>query len=316
MPTYQFRLRFNMLKGDHINSEQEELELLQTQEGQTIRLRAGSRGTPISASSEIAILGGPYSSPEEATQAATRARESVVVWALRERLGVDFGDGILRSFITDFGKKHYERELGHPVRNDRLGIDVYESQEGLLFGSREIGVALGKNAETFFKQMRQTLSAPLGLSEKQMLAAELYSASFFDVSFRSRFITLVTAVEALLDAPLRSNEIQGFVNDAKAKANALVADPATRQAVVSSLEWLRNDSIGQTGRALAERLLVNLEYDGLSAGKFFSHCYRLRSEIVHNGKTSDPTIDLLQLSNACQAFVADLLLASLGVPCP
>jgi hypothetical protein len=303
-----------MLKGDHINSEEEELELLRTQDGQTIRLRAGSRGTQIRQSSEIAILGGPYSSPEEATQAAERARESVVVWALRERLGVDFGDGIMRSFITDFGKKHYERELGHPVRNDRLGIDVYESQEGLFFGAREIALALGKNAETFVDQMQQTLSAPLGLSEKQMLAAELYGASFFDVSFRSRFITLVTAVEALLDAPLRSREIQVFVDDAKTKAKSLVADTATRQAIVSSLEWLRNDSIGQAGRLLAERLLVDLEYDGLKAGKFFSHCYGLRSEIVHNGKTSDPTIDLLQLSNTCHAFVADLLLASFGVP--
>src|SRR5258706_12184318 len=146
IPTYQFRLRFNMLKGDHINSEEEELELLRTQDGQTIRLRAGSRGTQIRQSSEIAILGGPYSSPEEATQAATRARESVVVWALRERLGVDFGDGIMRSFITDFGKKHYEQELGNPVRSNRLGVDVYESQEGLLFGSREIALVLGKNA--------------------------------------------------------------------------------------------------------------------------------------------------------------------------
>ena len=237
-----------------------------------------------------------------------------MVWALRERLGVDFGDGILRSFITDFGKKHYEQGLGHPVRNDRLGIDVYESQQGLRFASIDINPALGKNAESFVEQIRQNMSGPLRLSEKQMLAAELYSASFFDVSFRSRFITLVTAVEALLDAPLRSNEIQEFVNEAKAKANALVADPATRQAVVSSLEWLRNDSIGQTGRLLAERLLGDLEYDGLSAGRFFSHCYRLRSEIVHNGKTSDPTIDLLQLSNKCQAFVADLLLASFGVP--
>lgn len=316
MPTYQFRLRFNMLKGDHINSEQEELELLRTQDGQIIRLRAGSRGTPIKASSEIAIIGGPYSSPEEATEAARRAHESVVVWALRQRLGVDFGDGILRSFITDFGKKHYERELGHPARNDRLGIDVYESQEGLLFASRDAALALGKNVDTFVEQMRQTLSNPLGLSEKQMLAAELYSASFFDVSFRSRFITLVTAIEALLDPSLRSNEIQVFVNDAKAKANALVADPATKQAMVSSLDWLRNDSIGQTGRVLAERLLVDLEYDGLRAGKFFSRCYRLRSEIVHNGKASDPTIDLLQLSNTCQAFVADLLLTSIGLPHP
>lgn len=313
MKTYQFRLRFNMPKGDHLSTELEELELLRTEDGQTMRLRAGSRGTPIRASSEIAILGGPYASEQEATRAGAYAREGVVIWAVSHRLGVDFGDGRLRSLITDVGKKYLEKEIGHPVRNDRLGIDVYESQKDIRFASLNVATALGKNAESFIEQMRQTLTAPLGLSEKQMLAADLYSASFFDVSFRSRFITLVTAVEALLDPPLRPNEVQLFVAAAKAEANTLVSDPASRQAVVSSLNWLRYESIGQTGRALAERLLSKREYEGMRAGKFFSHCYSIRSEIVHNGKTSDPAIDLLQLSNSCQTFVGDLLLASFGI---
>ena len=310
MCKYQFRLRFNLLKGDHINSEQEKLELLRTSEGQYIRLAAGPRGTPIKASSNIAIIGGPYSSAEEAAQVATQARESVVTWAVKQRLGVDFGEGIARTVITDFGKQHFQRELGRPVRADRLGIDVYESQEGLLFVSREMNLGIGKNVNTFVEHMRQTLSAPLGLSQKEMLAAELYSVSFFDGSFRSRFITLVTAIEALLELPLRSNEIQAFVTETKAKTNKLDADDWIKQALKSNLEWLRYDSISQTGRALSEHLLGDREYDGLKAARFFSHCYSIRSEIVHKGKISDITIDLLQLSNTLQTFVADLLLAS------
>lgn len=96
-------MRFNLLKGDHINSEHEKLELLRTSEGQCIRLAASPRGTPIKASSNIAIIGGPYSSAEEAAQVATQARESVVTWAVRQRLGVDFGEGIARTVITEFG---------------------------------------------------------------------------------------------------------------------------------------------------------------------------------------------------------------------
>jgi hypothetical protein len=95
--------------------------------------------------------------------------------------------------------------------------------------------------------------------------------------------------------------------------NALDVDVATKQSIKSSVERMKSDSIGQTGRELAERLLSDRAYDGLRAGKFFAHCYKVRSEIVHDGKPCDPTIDLLQLSNACQAFVGDLLLASFGL---
>jgi hypothetical protein len=80
------------------------------------------------------------------------------------------------------------------------------------------------------------------------------------------------------------------------------------------LEWLRSDSIGQTGRLLCERLLRNSEYRAMTAARFFSYCYGLRSEIVHHGEPADSTIDLLEVANACQTFVGDLLLASFGLP--
>jgi hypothetical protein len=309
-PTFEFRLRFNMLKGAHINWDSEELKLFQTQEGQSFRLRAGPRGTPISKSSEIAILGGPYASEDVATKAAEFARQAVVVWAVKQRLGVDFGDGKLRSFITDAGREYYERQLGRPLRNDRLGIDVYETQKDLLFASIRFDAALGKNSDAFVEEFRERLITPIALSEKQRTASELYGLSFFDMSFRSRFITLVTAIEALLDAPRRSEEIQVFLENVIVMVNALDVEVATKQSITSSVERMKSASIGQTGRALAERLLSDREYNGLRAGKFFAYCYKVRSEIVHDGKPFDPAIDLLLLSNACQAFVGDLLLAS------
>ncbi len=311
--TFDFRLRFNMVKGDHLNSKSQELELMRTVSGQSIRLRAGSRGTQIKDSSEIAILGGPYPSLEEAKTTATRVRQAVLIWAVRGKLGLDFGDGILRTFLTDYGKKFYEKEFSRPIRNDCLGIDVYESQEDLLFASANVNFALGKNADTFAEHVCRQIEQPLALTDKQIIAAELYSASFFDVPFRSRFITLVTAIESLLVPQRRSDTVQSFIDDAKQDLKRLQIDDATREALTGSLNWLRFDSIGQTGKRLCARRLPHKEYDGQSAGKFFKYCYDLRSEIVHSGKPSKDGVDLLQLSNTCQAFVGDLLLASLGL---
>ncbi len=311
-PLFEFRLRFNMLKGDHLQSDEEELELLITERGQRIRLRAGSRGSPINTSSEISITGGPYDSENEARHTANCARQAIVVWAVKQRLGVDFGDGKLRSLMTDFGKQHYERQLGRPIRNDRLGIDIYEIQEGLLFASVSLDAAVSKSAETFVAEFRHGITKPLNLSEKQRLSAELYGLSFFDMSFRSRFITLVTAVEALLDPATRSGNVQPFVDDVKDTLSDLDIDGGTKLSMTSSLERMKYDSIGQAGRSLADALLGDREYAGVKPGKFFNRCYKLRSEIVHRG-ASDPSVDLLQESNALQAFVADLLLASFGL---
>jgi hypothetical protein len=316
MANYEFRLRFNMLKGDHINSDLEKLELLETPEGQEIRLRVNARDSPIKASSEIAIVGGLYKSPQDARQAAILVRTAVASWAVKHRLGVDFGDGRLRAQLTDFGKRQLETELGRPLRNDRLGIDVYEWEDRLVFVSSTVDAVVGKDSRTFIEEFRQLMTTPLALSEKQMLAGELYSASYFDVSFRSRFITLVTAVEALLDVAPRSAAVQEFVDDAESKVEKLVANSSVKEALVSALERIRYESIGQGGRSLTERLLGDRQYDGLKASRFFAHCYRVRSEIVHSGKPSDPKVDLLQLSNSCQGFVGDLLNVSFGFLAP
>jgi hypothetical protein len=156
------------------------------------------------------------------------------------------------------------------------------------------------------------MAKPLHLSEKQRLAAELYCLSFFDTSFRSRFITLVTAVEALLNPVMRPAKVQSLIDNVKASLRGLETDDATRESMRGSLDYMKYESIGQAGRSLADSLLGDREYSGMKPGRFFNRCYGLGSEIVYRGAPSDSTVDLLQESNALQAFVGDLLIASFG----
>jgi hypothetical protein len=310
MARYSFRLSFKLPAGDHINFDGEELELLITPDGQRIRVRSGRSGAPIKASEEAAILGGDYASPEDARASGGRAREALLVWAVESRSGLDLGDGRPRGRLTDYGKVVMERQLGRPVRQGIHGLDVFETQEGLRFVSIRAEAAIGRSADFFKTQMTDRLESPLGLSEKQLLAAELYCAAYFDVSFRSRFISLITAVEALLQPARRGGEVQAFVDDCAARLDLLAVEPEIRQSLRSSMEWMRSDSVGHTGRLLSERLLPNGAYKGMTPARFFSYCYGLRSEIVHDGKPAAAAVDLVEVANTCQAFVGDLLLAS------
>ena len=224
MPGFDYRLSFKLPQRDHINFDGEDLEILRTTVAR-VRLRSGARGTPVKAHSQGAILGGSYASHEEARTAADRAREALLVWAVKNRTGIDLGDGRSRSVVTDYGKKMLEEQLGAPVRHAIHGTDVYEAKEGLVFVSLNAEAAVGRNVDTFRSDVGSLIAKPLGLSEKQLLAAELYCASYFDLSFRSRFITLVTAVEAFLQPEARPEAVRYFLRDCQVRLDLLDVTP-------------------------------------------------------------------------------------------
>jgi hypothetical protein len=88
-------------------------------------------------------------------------------------------------------------------------------------------------------------------------------------------------------------------------------DKPTKEAIISSLQWLKDESIGESGRALCRRLLPDCRYDNRSPWAFFTLCYNLRSEMLHRGRIEDPKLDILSFANTLEGFVSDLLLASL-----
>jgi hypothetical protein len=312
MPVYSFRLRFNSAEAYRIESDAEEIELLVSPLGERIRLRSGAIGTPIKDRNQAAVLGGPYSSEDQARAAAEKSKRALLYWAIAQRLGIDFGDGKQRSGFTNEGLAELQKRLGCPVKNDIHGIDVYEQVEKLKFLQFNAKATVGKCTSDLISTFQREYLNSRQLTEKQVLASEIYASSFFDVSPRSRFITLVTAVEALLEPPRRCDEAEVLVGELKTKARESRIDEPTKESIIGSLERLRYQSIRQAGRMLANCLIPARFFDGQSSADFFARCYDLRSQILHRGTTEDNSVDVWHLANVMESFVAELLVMALN----
>jgi len=313
MPLYDFRLRFNLPEVYRIDSDVEEIELLVLPFGERIRLRSDAIGTPIKNHNRAAVLGGPFASEDQARAAAEKSKRALLYWAIEQRLGIDFGDGKQRSIATNAYLAMLEKQHGCPFRNDIHGIDVYEHVEKLKFVSINAKETVGKYPPNLIATFQREYLNSRWLTEKQVLASEIYASSFFDVSARSRFITLVTAVEALLEPLKRSaGVVEELVEEFKAKTWLSTLDEQARDSIIGSLESLKRQSIGQAGRSLADRLVPNELFDGQSSADFFTRCYDRRSQILHTGTIAGESVDMRHLANVIESFVARLLLVALN----
>ncbi|HEX9896130.1 MAG TPA: hypothetical protein VGA85_00510 [Dehalococcoidales bacterium] len=244
--------------------------------------------------------------------AAEKSKRALLYWVVEDRAGIDFGNGKQRGGVTDIGLKYFEQRFKVPCRNDIHGIDVYESVENLRFVGVHADAKVGKNPLRLKTTFQREYITGRRFTEKQVLASEIYASSFFDVTPRARFITLVTAIEALLDQPLRSEETQKLVTILISNAERSIIDADTKRSLIQGIGNLRRQSIGQAGRSLVKHLLPDEKIDGLSSVQFFDRCYDYRSQILHLGTVRDKSVDIADLANMAEPFVNRILIASLN----
>ena len=53
--------------------------------------------------------------------------------------------------------------------------------------------------------------------------------------------------------------------------------------LLGAIAWLKNQSIAQTGRKMAEDLLGDARFQSLRAEEFFYKMYKTRNDLVHRG---------------------------------
>lgn len=308
---FEFRIRFHLLPEDRI-ALSDSLVRLPVERGH-LRLVAWKKEATIEDSNRVFLVGGEYPTEEEARSDALRARKALLLWALQRRLAVDFGDDLRRSDFTAAGAEHFSKTLGGPVRTQVHGVDVYEKLEGQIFVDINLSPGLKIGAERTLSWLGKWYTEDPAIAPRVELAAELYCAAHFDSPFRSRFITLMTAIEALLEHKPRAAEVIALVELLESSVQNARISSDERQSILGTLVWLRTESIGQAGRRLAEQLLVGNVYSGMSPGKYFRHCYELRSAIVHTGRVPKG-VDLLDVTNELHRFVGDLLHATISMP--
>ena len=116
------------------------------------------------------------------------------------------------------------------------------------------------------------------------------------------------AVEVLITCEPRSEEVSTHIDYLlKLTDSNLYISSNDKESIKGSLSWLKSQSIGQAGRTLAKNRLGKIKYYNLSASKFFTYCYKVRSNLVHGSSETPNRQELGILSSEITKFVSDLL---------
>lgn len=313
MPTYTFRLRFKRASTE-INIEAPLLLLKSGPTMSSLILRSHNPEVPIRESKDLILEGSGYPTKEDAEQAGAKSFDALAVTLARLRVGADYGSKGPRSWISTSFLSQISARTGTPIMNDVHGLIVYESDPRPSFASMNSDIRTGVAQESFERTLYNALETTIFLSERERLSLEMFNASFFQTTPESRLILLVMAIEALIELKARSTEAVAHVETMiAATENSSLLSPEDKTSMHGSLRWLRNESINQGGRRLAQERLGERQYGGKSAQAFFSYCYGLRSKLVH-GETPPPSQQVIGTCAAeLQGYVSDLLTLCLNI---
>ncbi|MBN2030767.1 hypothetical protein JW824_11040 [bacterium] len=260
--------------------------------------------------SEYLILkGSGHETEEDAWKAGQLFRDVFTLALSANQIGANFGDrAATKGAFTRTGLVMLGEKQGRSVMNDVLGLTIFETSFEPLFASFKGNVVIGKNPKRFEELFKQAASKRLVLDDRERLAFDLFSSSFFEPSQDARFMLLVSSIEVILDPKPRSETSQEHVNQLiDATINNTALNSGERKSLLGVLNWLSKESIGQAGRRLAKERLDGREYGGMNASSFFSMVYEVRSRLVHGADPFPSIKEVTKILTPLQAFVADMI---------
>jgi hypothetical protein len=270
-------------------------------------LRSGEADKTIEQAKTLVLRQPGWSSHDEAEAAGRSLLDPLARVLSALGVGADLGERAAGGAFTEAGLKAVENAHGKRALNDFPGLTVFETDPAPLFVSQRPTYVAYPREGLFEQLFSRAIEQSEGMSDRERVAFQLFSTSFFEESADTRLLTLMMAVEALLEPAPRPKSSLKHVEQLieLTRANPDLSDPE-RASILGSLGWLRSESIGQAGRRIAQRLEPRT-YDGRQPKQFFDHCYGLRSALAH-GKTPLPSRDDVDRAAASlERFVGHLL---------
>lgn len=312
---YSFRIRFNRSPTDTIQSDENQLSVSVADTRVSIVLSARQDDLPIQDSDQLVLVGSGYQTESEASAAGSGLQNALMVALARVRVGADFGHRAAKGMFTIHGLKWVEEQIGNRVLNNIHGLMVFQSDPKPRFASSNAQMTRGASPETFMSAFAKAISLQPQISERDLLAYTLFNASFFQPTADSRFLLLVMSIEALIEPALRSSGAQNHVESLIEQTKSSPLSGGERNSILGSLRWLLRESISQAGKRLATERLGTRVYGDRTAPEFFTHCYQMRSNLVH-GNLPVPTFEEVGgVAATLEVFVSDLLTGPiLGYP--
>lgn len=311
--TYMFRVRFKVGPTTRIDATVDELVLDETG-GVRIVLRSLTAGQLVNDANELAMRGEGYATEAQAAAEGKRWVGALVLGMISEFVGVDFGERSPRGrMFPAFLELVSAATPGARAYNDIPGLQVLsQSPQPVFFRGQATGIA-GKSGDNIAAHVRKAFSQHAEPDERSLLACEMYAASRFMPSEDSRFLMLMIAVEALIEAGTRSAAQVEAIDGLVEHLASLSLSEEERRALTQTIAGLKSESINSAGKRLAVAL-GDRKYAGKSPKGFFRDCYEARSALVH-GNLGRPGAETIRgLIGPLERFVRDLVLERNGLP--
>ena len=129
--------------------------------------------------------------------------------------------------------------------------------------------------------------------------------SHFETSASARFLAMFMTLEVLMTHTGRSDAARGHVERLIQITKAADIPQDDKLSLLGAIAWLKNQSIAQTGRKMAEDLLGDARFQSLRAEEFFYKMYKTRNDLVHRGIVNPDALHTL-VGDADQ-FVSEIL---------
>lgn len=305
--TWCARIRFRLPLRVQINCPDRELPL-PADSREDVRLIAAEPEKTIQDARNIALLCKGYATEQDAQAAGARWRTTLQKAFARTNVPADFGDRAAIEVVTRAGIEMLEAQHGVRVLNDVHGVMVFECEPWPRFAKVETNFVVGRLSDKVVTAIEAAATLNPASDERESVAFDLFSASFAvsEGSSDARFAMLMMALETLLEAKPRSPESLAHVDRLIAETKSAAIEEGEKASMLGSLQYLRQESIGQSGRRLAAGLGTRT-YLELAPEAFFSRCYTLRSRLVHGHHPRPSRAEVERYVGALEQFVRDVL---------
>jgi hypothetical protein len=268
-------------------------------------------GESLSQSKKFELLGGGYATEEDAFEVGRQIRDSLLLCGPKCHIGIDTGrDKIVGLIFSSDIKKRFFDEYGLNTIEDVHGLTVFSEKYPTTWPSASIRLSAAppnrQDVERFTGLLADIYTKCPKITEKERLALQLYGASHWEKSAKAKFLTLVLAIEVLLEPKERESPAKEVIDELIRYTKKSQLDNKVKNSIVGSLGWLYKQSISQSLREMAERYLGDREYSNMSAKKFITHCYDIRSRLVHKGNINNKEINLSSLASQLDRLVVTL----------
>jgi len=244
MGDYCVRVRVRL--GDRVSIASDEREIaVGVESGQDVVLQSSPASIPLCDARHVALLARPYTSETDATEAARRWRDVLARAFARLNIGADFGGRAATGAATAAGLAALEAQHGTRVLNDIHGSMVFECDPWPKFVRTQATGRVGKPPDRLQAVLRTAAQRNLGMTERELLAYDLFSASFSGESADARFVLLMMALETLIDPAPGTAPVVAYVESLIAMTMKIGLPVESVESILGSLRSLRSESIGQ-----------------------------------------------------------------------